>query len=96
LLALNQQAGPDRVYVSAKTGQGLDVLKDRLRPLLFKDRRLYYLRLPRGDRSAIETLARRGIILRAQEFNDHLDVRIIAAPESIGDFEPYLQRGENP
>jgi len=96
LLALNQQAGPDRVYVSAKTGQGLDALKDRLRPLLFKDRRLYYLRLPRGDRSAIEALARRGTILRAQESNDHLDVRILAAPGSLGDFEPYLQRGENP
>ncbi|MCJ7611755.1 MAG: GTPase HflX [Candidatus Aminicenantes bacterium] len=96
LLALNQQAGPDRVYVSAKTGQGLDALKDRLRPLLFKDQRLYYLRLPRGDRSAIEALARRGTILRAQESNDHLDVRILATPGSLGDFEPYLQKGENP
>jgi GTP-binding protein HflX len=96
LLAFNQQAGSDRVYVSARTGQGLDALKDRLRPLLFKDRRLYYLRLPRSDRSAFEALARRGTILRAQESNDHLDVRIIAAPGSLGDFEPYLQRGENP
>ncbi len=96
LLALNRQSPSDRVYVSAKTGQGLADLKDRLRGLLFKDRRLYDLRLPARDRSAVERLARRGIILRTQESNDHLDIRIIASPGSLEDFEPYLQRGDNP
>jgi len=96
LLALNRAAGSERVYISAKTGQGLDDLKDRLRSLLFKDRRLYNLRLPGHDRSAVQALARKGIILRAQESNDHLDIRIIAAPGSLGEFEPYLLGGENP
>jgi GTP-binding protein HflX len=93
LLAFNDRPGADRIYLSAKTGEGLAALKDRLRGLLFKDRQLFYLRLPRGDRSVLEALARRAIILKTQEYEDHLDVRVIAAPEALKDFGPYLQGG---
>jgi GTPase len=93
LLAFNDRPGADRIYLSAKTGEGVAALKDRLRGLLFKDRQLFYLRLPRGDRSVLEALARRALILKTQEYEDHLDVRVIAAPDSLKDFGPYLQGG---
>lgn len=96
VLALNGRPGSDRVYLSARTGEGLEALKAMLRGLLFKDRRLFYLRLPRGDRNALDSLARKGLILRAQEIDDHVDVRIIAAPDSLEDFKSYLERGEYP
>jgi GTP-binding protein HflX len=96
LLAFNGQPGSDRVYLSARTGEGLPALKDRLRGLLFKDRRLFSLRLPRSDKGALESLAHKGLILRAHESDDHIDVRIIAAPESLAGFQAYLHGGENP
>lgn len=93
LLAFNDRPNPDRIYLSAKTGEGLNVLKDRLRGLLFQDRKLFYLRLPSGDPSVLEALARRALILKTQENADHLDVRVIATPDSLKDFGPYLQGG---
>ncbi len=84
----------DRIFVSAKTGEGVEALKARLRTLLFQSRKLFYLRLPAEDRGVLEALARKALILKTQESNGQLDVRVIAAPESLTDFGPYLQGGE--
>jgi GTP-binding protein HflX len=94
LLALNARSETDRIYLSARTGDGIEALKARLRTLLFQTRKLYYLRVPASDRSVLDALARKALILKTQESNGHLDVRVIAAPESLADFGPYLQGGE--
>ena len=94
LLDLNARTETDRIFLSAKTGEGVEALKARLRTLLFQSRRLYYLRLPADDRGVLEALARKALILKTQESNGYLDVRVIAAPESLADFGPYLQGGE--
>ncbi len=96
LLAFNGLPETDRIYISARTGQGLDDLKAQLRSRLFKDRRLYNVRLERGDRHGLESLSHLGLILRSQEVDDHLEVRIIAAPGSLEAFASHLERGENP
>jgi len=94
LLALNGRPNTDRIFVSAKTGEGVETVKARLRTLLFQSRRLFTLRLPAEDRGVLEALARKALILKTQESNGHLDVRVIASPESLTDFGPYLQGGE--
>jgi len=94
LLALNARPDTDRIFVSAKTGEGVEALKARLRSLLFQSRKLFTLRLPAADRGILKALARKALILKTQESNGHLDVRVIAAPESLTDFGPYLQGGE--
>ena len=97
LLALNGPAGRERrVYLAAKTGEGTADLKRILRETLFRDMRLFHVRLPLGQRSLLDQLAGRGVILKATENTDHVDLTLIARPESVRSFLPDSSEGEKP
>jgi GTP-binding protein HflX len=97
LLALNRPAGPERrVYLAAKTGEGISDLKRMLREMLFQDMRLFHVRLPLAQRSLLEQLAGRGLILKAIENTDHVDLTLMARPESVRSFLPDPSQGEKP
>jgi GTP-binding protein HflX len=96
LLALNGRAGERRVYLSAKTGEGEEALKKMLRETLFRDLKLYHLRVPRGQKALLHRLAGQGVILKANEDTDYVDLTLVARPEFARSFLSESAEGEEP
>jgi len=94
LLKKNRHSNSLKVYVSAKTGEGIDSLKETLRTLLFKDYKLYYLRIPKSQGEIIHSFPKWSVVLKRRENNDYFELKIMANSQSILNFLPYLKRGE--
>ncbi|OGD39077.1 MAG: GTPase HflX [Candidatus Aminicenantes bacterium RBG_19FT_COMBO_58_17] len=85
-----------RVYVSARTGEGVADLKKLLRGILFQDRRLFHLRLPLERSALLPELAERGVLLKAAENTGHLELTLMARPDAVRDLLPDYAEGEPP
>jgi GTP-binding protein HflX len=94
LLARNESTGEQAVYISALTGEGLAGLKDKIRRLLFRDFRLFYLRIPREKREIIPSFERWSVVLRRREDGDYSEFKIMANPKFMVNYLPYLVEGE--
>jgi GTP-binding protein HflX len=94
LLARNDSSGDRAVYISAKTGEGVSSLKDKLRRILFKDFRLFYLRLPKDRKELIPSFERWSLVLKKREDGDYSEVKIMANPKFVVNYLPYLVQGE--
>ena len=94
LLARNDSAGDQTVFISAKTGEGIPSLKDKIRRVLFKDFRLFYLRIPRERMDSIPSFDRWSLVLRKREDGDFSEFKILANPEFMVDYCPYIVQGE--
>ncbi|MBN1938438.1 MAG: GTPase HflX [Candidatus Aminicenantes bacterium] len=80
--------------VSAATGEGLAALKNRIRSLLFRDLRLFYIRIPHGREDVWASLPKRGLVLQRRESADYHEARIMADPARMLDLTAYLVPGE--
>ena len=94
LLARNESAGERTVFISAKTGEGISSLKDKIRRILFKDFRLYYLRIPKDRKELIPSFDRWSLVLKKREDGDFSEIKIMANPKFMVNYLPYLVRGE--
>jgi GTP-binding protein HflX len=94
LLARNGDPNSRTVAISAKTGQGVDDLLTRLRGLLFRDHKLYYLQIPRDLPEITHSLPRRALILKKRESERFLEFKVMANPTVIVNFLPYLEQGD--
>ena len=83
-----------RVYVSAKTGEGIQALKDRLRSILFENMQLFYLRIPKSERKLIQSFSKWTVILKKREDDDSFELKLMADPGLILKYLPYIKRGE--
>lgn len=81
-------------YVSALTGEGLPGLLNSLRKLLFRDHRRISVCLPLDDEGAARALARRALVLKRRTSGRNLEVQVMARPDVIKDFRPYIEQGE--
>ncbi|HOW85570.1 MAG TPA: GTPase HflX [Candidatus Aminicenantes bacterium] len=97
-LLLGRNAGPAgrTVALSARTGEGVPDLLDRLRQVLFSGYRTYYLRVPRQAGEITDSLARRSLVLKRRESDGFVEFKIMAAPSGIVSFLPYLEQGAEP
>jgi len=94
LLARNETAGDQTAFISAKTGEGISSLKDKIRRVLFKDFRLFYLRIPKDRRDLIPSFDRWSVVLKKRENGDYSEVKIMANPKFMVNYLPYLVQGE--
>jgi GTP-binding protein HflX len=94
LLGRNGDPNARTVAISAKTGQGVDDLLARLRGLLFRDHKLYYLQIPRDRPDITHSLPRRALILKKRENESFLEFKVMADPTVIINFLPYLEQGD--
>ena len=94
LLARNESAGERTVFISAKTGEGIPSLKDKIRRILFKDFRLYYLRIPKERKELIPSFDRWSLVLKKREDGDYAEIKIMANPKFMVNYLPYLVQGE--
>ena len=82
------------IYVSAKTGEGIQSLKERLRSILFKNMELFYLRVPKSKGELINSFSKWTMILKRRENGDFFELKIMADPRSIINYLQYIKRGE--
>ena len=94
LLARNESAGERAVFISAKTEEGISSLKDKIRRILFKDFRLYHLRIPKDRKELIPSFDRWSLVLKKREDGDYSEIKIMANPKFMVNYLPYLVQGE--
>ena len=94
LLAKNIPSDGHSLYVSAKTGEGMQNLKDRLRATLFKHLKLFYLRIPKSDRELIGSFSSWTMVLKRREDGDFFELKLMADPQSILNYSSFIQTGE--
>ncbi|MEN6311533.1 MAG: GTPase HflX [Acidobacteriota bacterium] len=95
-LLVRRNSDPDSrtVAISAKTGQGLEDLLEKLRSVLFRRHRLYHLRVPKDKPEITHSLPRRAMILKRRESEHFLEFKVMADPAVIVNFLPYLEQGD--
>jgi GTP-binding protein HflX len=94
LLQKNRAADGDTVYVSARTGEGLSDLKASLHRMLFKDRRIYTLRIPKSEKNIIRSFPKWSIVLKRREDTQYCELKVMAEPGDMVRFSPYIHRGD--
>ncbi len=94
LLSRNAGSGTANVYISAKTGEGIPSLKEKIRSVLFRDFRLFYLRIPQDKRDILSSFPRWSIVLKRRENGDYSELKVMANPKFMINYLPYLSKGE--
>jgi len=94
LLEKNSSVDGHMIYVSGKTGDGIQSLKELLRTLLFKNLELFYLSIPQSKRELVQSFSKWTMILKKRENGDQIELKIVADRRSITNYLPYLKRGE--
>jgi GTP-binding protein HflX len=95
VLAGNRPDGHSPIYLSALTGEGLEVLKERLQRVLFKNFESFKLRIPRSRTELLNSLIRKAIIIRKTEIAEGWEYQVMAEKANLFPYLPYLQKGEN-
>jgi len=95
-LRRNAGSGSDGLYVSAATGEGVAALRDRLRSLLFRGLQLFYVRIPRSRADVLEAFPKWTIVLKRRESGEFFEMQVMADPEQMLPYLPYLDRGGIP
>lgn len=96
LLKRNEPTGNLPIYLSSITGQGVDILKKRLRYLLFKNYAEFRLFIPKNRQEIINSIHRQSIILKRTEISEGWEYQVMAQKSMLSPYLSYLQKGENP
>ncbi len=95
LLARNAGSGERSVYLSGRTGEGIPSLKDRIRTILFRDYRLYHLRIPKDKKDLLPSFRKWALVLKSRENGDFSEIKVMANPKFMLNYLPYLIQGED-
>jgi len=95
LLHRNDAQGNRILYISALNGEGIPNLMEKLREILYRDYRLFYLLVPRDREDMTRSLPQRSIILKRRERDGGLEFKIMADPTVIVSYLPFLEKGED-
>ena len=88
--------GSDTVCISAKTGEGADVLIQHLMDMLNEGIRESDLILPYSDAGVLDLLRREAQILSAEYTENGILVKANLSPELLGRFKKYVPGWEAP
>ncbi len=94
LLGKNTESESRNVYISAKTGEGISELMEKLRSFLFKNLKLFYLEIPKQNKNIVQSFPKWSIVLKRRENREYYELKIMANPNSMLNFLPYIKRGE--
>ncbi|MBM3284269.1 MAG: hypothetical protein FJY81_00170 [Candidatus Aminicenantes bacterium] len=70
------------------------ILKEKIRLTLFREHRLFCLRVPKEKKDLLASFPRWSIVLRRRENGDYLELKVMANPRFMVNFLPYLSKGE--
>lgn len=89
LLAKNRKR-EDSVFISARTGEGVEDLLWLIEEKLFKGMKLFTLKIPSEKRELLKEIYKIGFLMEKKEDGSNIRVKIGARPEMISDFISYL------
>jgi len=87
-----EEASP--VYVSARSGEGLENLKARLRQVIFKNSQIYRLHIPKERTDLAASLVRQLMVIRKTETAEGWEYQVLAQRNKLFPYLPYLRKGE--
>jgi GTPase len=93
-LNTNRNLDQDSVYISAREGTGLEQLKQAIRTVVFKSKKIYHLEVPREEKNIIHSFPNWSIVLKRIETERSVKIKILADPKDMLNFVPYIHRGE--
>ena len=82
--------GEDVVCISAKSGEGADVLVQKLSQMLDRGKRHVQLLLPYGAAGLLDTLKREAAVERLEYTDDGIEVEAVVQPELFGRVKDYI------
>lgn len=91
LNSLRQQF-PDAVFISVKTGEGIDTLLHRIHELIFDRVTRLSLKLPMDRFDLLSLAHQEGKVLREDFKSDHASIECIVPKRIAPHFEPYLAK----
>jgi GTP-binding protein HflX len=92
-LEKNIKSPAESVYLSAKTGDGIDELCKKLRSFLFQNMNFYHLSIPKSKKNIISSFSKWSIVLKKRENRENIEIKIMADPKLILNYTPYIKRG---
>jgi GTP-binding protein HflX len=94
LLKKNIDSSGNSVYISSKTGDGIRDLLTKLRSILFRNMKIFYLKVPKAEEYLISSFSKWSLVLKKRENQDNFEIKIMAEPKTLLKFSPYIKRGE--
>jgi GTP-binding protein HflX len=94
LLRRNESSNDQSVYISAKTGEGISSLLEKTKSLLFKDYRVFYLRIPKEKKEMLSSFSHWSVVMKKRENGDYSEIKIMANPKFMINYLPYIAKGE--
>lgn len=85
--------GADTVDISAKTGEGLDVLTEKIRLALERSTRRVTLRLPYDRGAVVEALHREASVLKVDYLNGGIEVDAVLNQKTFGRLREFVVGG---
>ncbi len=85
--------GADTVDISAKTGEGLDVLMEKIRQSLEGSTRRVTLRFPYDRCAVVEALHREASVLKVDYLNGGIEVDAVLNQKTFGRLREFVVRG---
>jgi len=86
--------GESIVEISAKTGQGIDVLLSMIEDMLSSKKKKVTLQLPYDKAGMVETLHREGAVTGTRYLEERIEVDAVISPVLYGKVKQYISRGE--
>jgi 50S ribosomal subunit-associated GTPase HflX len=80
--------------MSALTGDGLPEFKRKLHHQLFKDHRVFCLRIPKSEKNTIHSFPKWSIVLKRRENRNDIELKVMAEPKAMVKFSSYILRGD--
>ena len=93
--ASGREKEDDAVYVSAKTGEGLDALLSAIDGKLDKGTKRVVLHLPYDEAGALDSLYREAKV-ESVEYGETVDVVAVCTPRVIGQLKDYIEGWTEP
>ncbi len=94
ILKKNNGLNEDSVYISAKYELGIKSLKQKISSVVFKNFETFDLSIPKSKINLIRSFPKWSIVLKKRENSDGYLLKILAEPEKMMSFLPFIQKGE--
>lgn len=79
------------LYISAKTGQGVDKLVDKIESLATGDKKSVTLIIPNGEQNIVNSIYKNTSVTDIEYGNEFITVKTIADSKAMGMFRKYLE-----
>ena len=82
--------GENVVCLSAKTGEGADVLTEKLREMLGRTKREVELKIPYAKAGVIDMLKREANVIKLEYTDEGVEVQAVVTPEILGRIKEFI------